>query len=806
MLIRRLAAGVSAFALLCVASMRAQVGFDVPYTIPLALAGAPVAVADFHNDGFPDILVRSLGSPGTLVLLENDGSSLPFPATLLGPSTLADRPLVIDWNGDGFLDIVSSETTTFGNATLNFVLGSAVPGAFTTVVAPLLPGFSPHGLIAFDRDADGDLDLDVFAMNLAAAAPVVLPVTNNSNFVLAVGPQIALDPLADPTSSFGADLNADGQVDYISPNLTGISTAVVQPFGAPPVITNFLSQQLAVFRSGLTADFNGDGNPDIAFTDQTSGSQNGLSIFANTGLGGFLETPIVTARQGTGLTSGDIDADGDIDLVFGGVGPFAVIVYLNDGLGNFQASTTFGPFTTTNPLGGFAAAPLLADVDVDGDLDPLVGEIGGLVVRRSLRIGPNFDSITVTSGAGQAVVAGSNYASPLVVQVLDRTGAPRVGAFVEVSSSTGATAVGGPFVTGPTGEASITLTARSIPGVDTVNVATPRGHPDGIDVAFLATGARIITKIAGDAQAVALGQATPQPLTVRVTDALSGTPIGGIAVTFTVDGPGSFATPSPVMTDVQGLAQTAFTPTLTAGARTIAASAAQALPESFTLAVVPTAATLQIVSGNNQRGALGRDFSSPLRVRVVDSFGAPLVGEVVTFAVTYGTAMIATPAALCDSQGYAQSNVGGGLAAGATTVTASAGGAAATFQLFVRGLSASWSASTGFFFAHFQNDNPAPIVFAGDQPQPAPGFLPTPYGPIYTSILAPQPGFGALDGLGLFGPPDPSLFTAPGWSRLFVLPPAALSGITVVFQVYGLDLSIPFPDAAIVSNPVTITF
>lgn len=47
-------------------------------------------------------------------------------------------------------------------------------------------------------------------------------------------------------------------------------------------------------------------------------------------------------------------------------------------------------------------------------------------------------------------------------------------------------------------------------------------------------------------------------------------------------------------------------------------------------------AALQVVDGNNQAGTVGQELSKPLIVRVVDSAGRPVVGEVVNFKVTAG--------------------------------------------------------------------------------------------------------------------------------------------------------------------------
>ena len=74
------------------------------------------------------------------------------------------------------------------------------------------------------------------------------------------------------------------------------------------------------------------------------------------------------------------------------------------------------------------------------------------------------------------------------------------------------------------------------------------------------------------------------------------------------------------------------------------------------------------------------------------------------------------------------------------------------------------------------------------------------------SILDPGPFLVAWDGLGLFGPPDPTLIANPAFSKSFVFDPLPVLGIDVVFQLYCIDLSLPFPDSIFASNPVLVRF
>jgi len=124
----------------------------------------------------------------------------------------------------------------------------------------------------------------------------------------------------------------------------------------------------------VAGDFNGDGIPDLASTDEFTGS---VTVYLGNGDGTFKAgTTVLNETSGGGslvvLATGDFNSDGKLDL--------AVPVYSNDALNEGVAillGNGDGTFHQANgspiTVGNFANRALVGDFNGDGIPDVLVG-------------------------------------------------------------------------------------------------------------------------------------------------------------------------------------------------------------------------------------------------------------------------------------------------------------------------------------------------------------------------------------------------------------------------------------------------
>lgn len=160
----------------------------------------------------------------------------------------------------------------------------------------------------------------------------------------------------------------------------------------------------------------------------------------------------------------------------------------------------------------------------------------------------------------------------------------------------------------------------------------------------------------GDAQSATAGTSLPQPLTVRVVNAL-GEPIAGLAIGFAVAQGGGEVVDASSATDPDGRAMARWRLGTISGPQSLAVSVVSPAGEVFLSTISAVAlpgppAVLRLMSGDLQRTERARAFPDPVVVLVADTFGNAVPGVEVRFIAQPGAGV--TPAtASTDAAGTA---------------------------------------------------------------------------------------------------------------------------------------------------------
>jgi len=343
-----------------------------------ALFGTTMALAlgDVDGDGDLDVLLGG-SSTQSRKLLENNGSGV-FTDVSPGripPSSLNafDSDLqLLDADGDGDSDLVVCDPNGGSRLFLNDGAGSFSPGA------PLPAMGDAWAVAAGDVDGDGDEDL---FFGLDDPVPGIRQdrlLINDGTGVFTdqtAGRVTAVDTYTAQVELI--DLDADGDLDVVTRSARssplGPRSALVVWIGDGS--GNFVdapgrlpaNDQEATALVPLDAD--GDGDPELAFATSTPSAE----LYWND-RGSFVPAtgPRLPTRQSRtdGLHAVDLDGDGDLDLAAVGWN-YAILqsrnrLFENDGAGGFrEVAAVFDD--------GFYSSVVAGDVDGDGDADLVLG-------------------------------------------------------------------------------------------------------------------------------------------------------------------------------------------------------------------------------------------------------------------------------------------------------------------------------------------------------------------------------------------------------------------------------------------------
>lgn len=231
-----------------------------------------------------------------------------------------------------------------------------------------------RGLALDDLDGDGDLDAVMARRGGFFGAPIGLTLLENigaGDYAEPIYIDVPGTGASDGFSQFVmADFDGDGDRDVaVSRPGAWYSEGSVSIFLKEP---GFAYQYIGDAQTGgagsygiEAADFDDDGDVDLAVALPGGGFDTDLGILFNDGAANFTVAPLIElSAVPNKLATGDLDGDGDTDIVIACRNATAKVLH-NDGSGGFGAPVNY-------PIGGssmFYCDVAIGDIDNDGDLD-----------------------------------------------------------------------------------------------------------------------------------------------------------------------------------------------------------------------------------------------------------------------------------------------------------------------------------------------------------------------------------------------------------------------------------------------------
>ena len=334
------------------------------HTLDASLVPTNLAAADWDNDNLVDLLVTTDAGSGDQLLQTDElgGVAVVWESSL---STTSDAAWV-DLDLDGDLDLLRIDPgqgilLNESNLAQFYPSLNPPPGALEfPFLGPdfvLLAKSDLTRLAVRDVDQDGDSDIAVCGPDYLAIYETLTTPVAPSSPAPPGAPLWETNSEVDCTDLQWEDLDGDDQADLI---LTGIDAPASiwagQNTGNASLLNGVSWQSgLAQTRNAIaTTDLNGDGYLDLAFSLASTDSP-AVQILGSRGGIPASEFEAPLTASGGPVTFGDVDRDGDPDLVFGASGGDAD----NPLYTTRNASLTSVPFYVQNPTMAILSAPAI---------------------------------------------------------------------------------------------------------------------------------------------------------------------------------------------------------------------------------------------------------------------------------------------------------------------------------------------------------------------------------------------------------------------------------------------------------------
>jgi uncharacterized protein (TIGR03437 family) len=360
--------------------------YPFPFTIPSGGSPVSVVVGNFKAPmvttppaplpvSTPDLAVLDQVN-GKVILIFSNGhvASTGLGGFALGPVLpVGNIPTSMasgDFNQDGFPDLV---VTNQVGGTVSVLLNDGNGWVNPTInkLGPFPGGVSPDFVATGDFNKDGYLDLAI--VNRDSNNVTVLLGVPDGTFKVAPGSPFPVGK--SPSSVAVADFDGDGIPDLAVTNELDNTVTVLlgngdksggfHPAIASPFAVGFSPSYI------VAADFNLDGNQDLAIANLSSST---VTVLLGNGIGNFdpsSASPLTVGTNPVAMAVADFNGDSIPDLAIANYGGNNVTVLLGNGAGGFKPDS-FSPYA----VGTSPRSVAVGDFNNDGVPDLAIANSG----------------------------------------------------------------------------------------------------------------------------------------------------------------------------------------------------------------------------------------------------------------------------------------------------------------------------------------------------------------------------------------------------------------------------------------------
>ena len=432
--------------------------FAPPDEFALTNADYDIEVADLDTDNKPDVAAQVAISNRTVFFINShlSGSITTGSLTAAGSTAnTATNPKLLDVDGNGFIDLVSTSTMYQNNSS---------PGLIT--FGPQLSlGIGAANITYSDFNRDGKIDLT--GANGGSAQLLLMENRSTTGALVVPGTFGSFSTeftIAKPAAGGGiasADFDADGLPDVVVTNPGSDNLSIFPNANATRVNSATFGVRIDIPTGDnpgrvYTGDFDDDNRLDLLIYHGTGTNPTLLSVFQNQSTPGnfsFNRIDLTNPSAATVATIADLDGDGKPEIITTSEtgNRFSIFKNIHPG-GALSASSFAAPFNTT------VTAPrglTTGDLNLDGKPEIILTRAAGfLLVYQNLIANPTITSFLPASGpvGTQVVITGTNFSPTTTDNSIQFNG---ITAYVVSSTSTTITTIVPPGAT--TGPISVTV-------------------------------------------------------------------------------------------------------------------------------------------------------------------------------------------------------------------------------------------------------------------------------------------------------------------------------------------------------------